>query len=56
MNVTVKLFATFREGRFEEKETDCPDGTRITDMISELGIKKSLTTKLRLPSINYTNF
>lgn len=38
MQVTLKLFATFRVGRFAEETRDYPPGTCITDIINELGI------------------
>lgn len=38
MIVTVKLFATFREGRFKAKEFDFPDGTCVLDVIKPLNI------------------
>jgi molybdopterin converting factor small subunit len=38
MQVTVKLFATFRVGRFSEETRDYPPGTRIVDIIGELQI------------------
>ncbi len=38
MQVTVKLFATFRVGRFSEETRDYLPGTRIADIIGELQI------------------
>ena len=38
MQITLKLFATFRVGRFSEETRDYPPGTRITDIINELRI------------------
>jgi len=38
MQITVKLFATFRNGRFAEVTKDYPLETRIVDIIRELGI------------------
>ena len=38
MQITVKLFATFRVGRFSEETRDYPPGTRVADIIDELGI------------------
>ncbi len=40
MRVTVKLFATLREGRFNEEERQYPDGTVISHVIGELGISE----------------
>jgi len=38
MQVTIKLFATFRIGRFDVVTRDYPAGTRIADIITELHI------------------
>ena len=38
VQVTVKLFATFRAGRFAVAERDYAPGTRIADVIRELHI------------------
>ena len=38
MQITVKLFATFRAGRFAEETRNYPAGTMITDITRELGI------------------
>ncbi|ABQ25398.1 MoaD/ThiS family protein [Geotalea uraniireducens] len=38
MKITVKLFATFRVGRFAEVTRDYPPGTRVGDIIEELNI------------------
>jgi len=38
MQITVKLFATFRVGRFSEETRDYPPGTRVTEIIDELHI------------------
>lgn len=40
MQITVKLFATLRVGRFAEETRDYPAGTRIADIILELGIEE----------------
>lgn len=39
INITVKLFASFRSGRFREAPRECPAGTRIADIIADLGIE-----------------
>ena len=41
MNITVKLFASFRTGRFGEKNFDCPDACRISYVLQALGIAVS---------------
>lgn len=38
MKITVKLFATFRVGRFAEETRDYPPGTRVGDIIKEINI------------------
>ncbi|SHG78841.1 Molybdopterin converting factor, small subunit [Thermosyntropha lipolytica DSM 11003] len=38
MQVKVKLFATFRKGRFKEAVFEYPEGTRVRDVIEELKI------------------
>ncbi|HKZ17220.1 MAG TPA: MoaD/ThiS family protein [Geobacteraceae bacterium] len=38
MNVTVKLFATFRTGRFAAENREYQSGTTVLDIIKELDI------------------
>ncbi len=38
MLVQVRLFATFREGRFSEKQMDLPDGTTMAQLLDQLEI------------------
>ena len=38
MNVTVRLFATFRDGRFVSAEWDRPEGTTVRQILGELDI------------------
>ncbi len=38
MQVTVKLFATFRVGRFKVETRDIPVGTDIAQIVGDLGI------------------
>jgi ThiS family. len=40
MHVTVKLFATLRQGRFNEEEREYPAGTAIEHIIRALGISE----------------
>lgn len=40
MRVTVKLFASFREGRFSKEEFDFPEGTTIEQVIEYFRIPK----------------
>ena len=38
MIITVKLFATLRDGRFDAKEIEYPEGTTIRQIAEELSI------------------
>ena len=38
MELTVKLFANFRDGRFREASREVPEGTSIADIVVGLGI------------------
>ena len=38
MNVTVKLFATFRTGRFAAENREYQSGTTVLDIVKELDI------------------
>jgi len=38
MLVQVRLFATFRQGRFKEKEMDFPEGSSLADLLAHLRI------------------
>ena len=40
MNITVKLFAQYRDGRFKVQNRDYPDGTKAQDVMDELGISE----------------
>jgi len=40
MQLTVKLFATFREGRFEVTQLDRPDGSTLGDLLDSLAIPR----------------
>lgn len=41
MQITVKLFASFRVGRFIRETRDCAAGTRVADVADALGIALS---------------
>jgi sulfur-carrier protein len=41
MLLTVKLFATFRKGRFEIAQVEKPDGATIGDVVDGLGIPRN---------------
>ena len=38
MQITVNLFATFREGRFDTAATHYPEGTAVRGVVAELHI------------------
>lgn len=38
MTITVKLFATLRDGRFETRKFDHPAGVVVGDLVRQLGI------------------
>ena len=40
MKITVSLFATFRVGRFREQQRDYPEGTRLLEVISDIGVRE----------------
>ena len=39
MRVTIKLFATFREGRFKVEERDFPEESRVLDALQPLNLR-----------------
>jgi len=38
VRITVKLFASFRDGRFKVEEKDLPDESRVLDVLEPLNI------------------
>ncbi|NLH83022.1 MAG: MoaD/ThiS family protein [Phyllobacteriaceae bacterium] len=38
MLITIKLFATFRQGRFKIEEREVPEGTTVADVLKSLDI------------------
>lgn len=40
MDITVKLFATFRTGRFTIETREYPDGTTVADVVRELKLSE----------------
>ncbi|BCG48026.1 Tungsten-containing aldehyde:ferredoxin oxidoreductase cofactor synthesis sulfur carrier protein [Citrifermentans bremense] len=38
MRITLKLFATFRNGRFKVAEQELPDGTEVRAVVLSLGL------------------
>jgi molybdopterin converting factor small subunit len=41
MQVTVKLFATFRDGRFKVENRDYPEGAKVADILRSLEIEEA---------------
>jgi sulfur-carrier protein len=41
MRITVKLFATFRDGRFKIEERDYPPGSSVGDILRSLEIDEA---------------
>lgn len=41
MKVRVKLFATFRKGRFDDETREYAEGARVADVARELGLVES---------------
>jgi molybdopterin converting factor small subunit len=41
MQLTVKLFATFRQGRFEVAELERPDGSTVASLLDDLSIPRA---------------
>jgi sulfur-carrier protein len=39
--LTVKLFATFRQGRFDVAQLELKDGTTVGNIVDEIGIPRS---------------
>lgn len=39
MRVTIKLFATFRDGRFKVAERELPEGSCVLDVLQPINIK-----------------
>jgi molybdopterin converting factor small subunit len=49
MQVEVRLFAVFRQGRFNRTEMDLPEGTPLRDLILQLEIPEK---EVSLPLVN----
>lgn len=49
MHITVKLFATFRQGRFIIEQRDYPSGTTVHDVVTDLDLPEE---KLGILMIN----
>ncbi len=52
MRVTVKLFASLRNGRFERQSFDFPEGSVIADVVREMGIPREEATIILVNSVH----
>ncbi len=41
MQITVKLFATFRQDRFDIEPRDYPEGTTVSDVVRDLDLPEA---------------
>lgn len=41
MKITVKLFASFRVGRFKQDQRDYPDDTICQQVVADVGVKET---------------
>ena len=44
MDVEVRLFAMFREGRFKDRAMELPEGTQLRDLLRQLEIPEEKAT------------
>ena len=49
MQLEVRLFAVFRQGRFNRTAMDLPDGTSLRDLVGQLAIPEK---EVSLPLVN----
>jgi len=47
--IEVRLFATFRQGRFDKRVMDLPKGTRLREVVRDLAIPEE---DISLPLVN----
>lgn len=52
MKVEIRLFATFREGRFKKEVWELPEGTKVIDVLERLGIKPEEVAILLVNGLN----
>ena len=52
MKMTVKLFASFQEGRFKKEEREYPDQTRISTILEELKVPEAEVGILLVNSVH----
>ena len=52
MKVEIRLFATFREGRFKKEVWELPEGTKVIDVLNRLEIKPEEVAILLVNGMN----
>jgi len=52
MHITVKLFATLRQGKFDMDTLDLPPGTTVGEIIERLGIPEKEVTLIFLNGVH----
>lgn len=52
IQVTVKLFASFRSGRFDQESREYPDSTKVVDIVRELDVPEAEIGILLLNSVH----
>ena len=55
INITVKLFAQYRENRFKVEQRVYPKGTSAKDIIEELGVTKALPLGVLMVNSRHEN-
>ncbi len=55
VNITVKLFAHYRENRFKVEQRVYPEGTTAGDIIEELGVTKELPLGVLMVNSRHQN-
>lgn len=55
INITLKLFAQYREGNFKVEQRVCKSGTTPQDIIDELGITKHLPLGILIVNAKHEN-
>jgi sulfur carrier protein len=54
MQITVKLFATLRQGRFDVRTTEFSSGTKVGDVVKMLGLSEKEVTLIFVSGVHGT--
>ena len=54
MEVTVKLFATLRQGRFDIRSSEFPTGAKVGDVVKMLGLPEKEVTLIFVNGVHGT--